>query len=225
MRRLAPALLLLPLAAACGGGGGAKKRPSLAAPDPGKAALATLMKAAVDDDRKALWNVLSTPSQQRLGPFDTFKAQSAPIIERALRPFETGRLVPFVSQSISQQFGIVAVRNGSKALAFPLRHESGGWKIETPGPVQFQILGPRPGSSGTVAQIGVEVRSPGVIGDAIVWVDGKLVRPTLAPARGTATVFANLARPLPPGVHIAVVYAEEGSNAGAEAWTFSATSP
>lgn len=91
--------------------------------------------------------------------------------------------------------------------------------------MRFQILGPQPGSSGPVGQIGVEVRSPGVVGDAIIFVDGRPVRPTLTPAPKNATVFANLQPALLAGTHVAVVYAEEGQNASAEAWTFTATKP
>jgi hypothetical protein len=104
-----------------------------------------------------------------------------------------------------------------------VRSEGGNWKIETPGPLTFKILSPQPGSKGSVEQIAVEVDSPGVVDDAVVWIDGKLVRPTLAPAQGRATVFANLDRPLKPGAHIAVVYAQEGNDASAQAWTFNAS--
>jgi hypothetical protein len=226
MRRFALLLVLVPLAAACGGGGSKKTQPTTPTAehaDPGRTAALALFRAAVKDDRKALWDVLSKESQKRLGGYDTFKSQGAVSMERALAPLANKDLTPFISQSLSQQFGVVAVRSGERALAFPLRHEDGAWKIETPGPLTFQILGPTPGSTGSVSQVAVEVHSPGVVGDAVVWVDGKLVRPTLAPAQGKATVFANLARPLPRGVHIAVVYAEEGDDASAEAWTFSAS--
>jgi len=226
VRRLALVLVLVPLIAACGGGGTKKTPPTTstaAQADPGRTATLALFGAALKDDRKALWNVLSKESQKRLGGYATFKTQGAVIMERALAPFASTRSAPFISQSISQQFGIVALRSGAKALAFPLRHEDGAWKIETPGPLSFQILGPAPGSNGSVSQIGVEVHSPGVVDDAIIWVDGKLVRPTLAPAQGKATVFANLAQPLSRGIHIAVVFAVEGNDASAEAWSFSAS--
>ena len=230
MRRLAFLVCLLPLAAACGGGGSKSSSPAttpastgIQAPDPGKQAFATLLHAAIKTDRKALWDALSKPSQKRLGPYQQFAETTAPAIARALQPFETKDLVPFISQNVSSQFGVVAVRSGTKALAFPVRNENGTWKIETPGPVTFRILGPAPGSKGSVQQVAVEARSPGVVDDAIVWVDGKLVRPTLAPGQGRATVFANLARPLGPGTHIAVVYAQQGKNASAQAWSFNAT--
>ena len=225
MRKLAVLVILLPLVAACGGGS-KKSAPPKSTPtvsDPGRTAMIELFRAAVHDDKKALWNLLSKPSQRRLGGYDAFKAQAAGVIEKALEPFDRHAVLPFVSQSISQQFGVVAIRSGAKALAFPLRHEGGAWKVETPGPLTFQIIGPLPGSSTSVSQIAVEVHSPGVVDDAVVWVDGKLVRPSLAPAQGKATVFANLAQPLPRGFHIAVVYAQEGNDASAEAWAFSAS--
>jgi len=230
VRRAALALVVLPLVAvACGGGGGGKAtQSSTSSPtaDPGKAAVGALLHAAQAKDAKAIWALLSTPSQQRLGPtYAAFAANVAPQIEQALKPFETASVTPFISQSVSQQFGIVAIREGAKALAFPLRSENNKWKIETPGPIAIQVLGPQPGSSGPVAQIGAEVRSPGVLGDAIVFVDGTAVRPTLTPGKGNATVFANLKQALSPGTHIAVVYAEEGKDASALAWTFNATKP
>ena len=230
MRRAAVILLVLPLVTvACGGGGGGKTTQSTSSSrtaDPGKAAVGALLHAAQAKNAKAMWALLSTPSQQRLGPtYAAFASRAAPRIEQALVPFENASVTPFISQSVSQLFGIVAIRSGTKALAFPLRNENSKWKIETPGPITIQVLGPQPGSSSPVAQIGAEVRSPGVLGDAIVFVDGQPVRPTLAPGKGNATVFANLAKPLSPGSHIAVVYAEEGKDASALAWTFDATKP
>jgi hypothetical protein len=224
VRRLVLVLVLLPLAAACGGSGksSAPSTSTAASADPGKAAIVALFQAGAKDDRKALWNLLSTESQKRLGGYAVFQSQGAEAMERALVPFANKDLTPFISQSLSQQFGVVAIRSGPKALAFPLRNENGQWKIETPGPLVFRIIAPQPGSTGQVTQIAYEVDSPGVVGDAVVWVDGKLVRPTLAPAKGRATVFANLNRPLAPGTHIAVGYAEEGNQASAEAWTFTA---
>jgi hypothetical protein len=216
---------VLPLAAACGGGH-EKSAPTAStdvAADPGKAALTALVRAAKKDDGKAMWNLLSTASQRRLGGYESFRTGGAEALERSLAPFADKDLEPFVSQSVSAPFGIVAVRSGTNALVFPLRHEQGAWKIETSGPLTFQIIGPSPGSTGRVSQVAVEVGSPGVVDDAVVWVDGELIPPTLAPAKGRATVFASLARALPPGTHAAVVYAVQGNDAGAEAWTFNAS--
>jgi hypothetical protein len=218
-------VLLLPLAAACGGGGkNAAPSTTAAAPDdPGKAAIVALFRAAGKDNRRALWNLLSTASRKRLGGYDTFHREGAVVMERALAPFGSKPPEPFISQGISQNFGVVAIRRGSKVLALALRNQGGVTKIETPGPLVFRILSPTPGSKGSVSQVAVEVHSPGLVDDAVVWVDGNLVRPTLAPKRGKATVFASLAKPLPGGPHVAVVYAEEGNDASAEAWSFSAS--
>jgi hypothetical protein len=56
-------------------------------------------------------------------------------------------------------------------------------------------------------------------------VDGRLYPPTLAYAgtKAVATVFASLPKPLPRGTHIAVAYAQQGSNVSALAWSFAAT--
>jgi hypothetical protein len=226
VRRLALVLVLVPLAAACGGGGkkAATKPPTPTVSDPGRTAMVELFRAATHDDKKALWDLLSTPSQQRLGGYDAFKAEAAGVIEKALQPFDRNAVLPFISQSLSQQFGVVAIRSGAKALAFPLRKESGAWKIETPGPVTFATLSPAPGSTETVSKLQVEVHAPRVVDDVVFWIDGKLVRPDLTGSHGnTSGVVANLAQPLAPGAHIAVVYAEAGNDASAEAWTFSAS--
>jgi hypothetical protein len=229
MRRAALVLFVLPLVAvACGGGGGSTTTASTTAapPDPGTIVVGKLLTAARAGDGKTIWNLLSKPSQKRLGPtYEDFASGPAAIMERALKPFESEKLAPMISQSVSQQFGLVAVRNGTKALAFPLRLEGTTWKVETPGPITFDILGPQPGSRSAVAQVAVEVKSPGVIGDAILFVDGKPLPVNLTPNQGDATVFANLSRALAPGVHIAVAFAIEGNLAGAEAWSFTATKP
>jgi hypothetical protein len=227
MRRLLLGLVLLPLVAACGGGGGAKKSappPSTAAPsDPGRAAVAALFRAASHDDRRALWNLISTRSQKRLGGYDAFARRDAAVLEGRLAPFGDSSPVPFVSQGLSEQFGVVAIRRGTSVLAFALRNQHGVTKIELSSPLTFRIIGPAPGSTGPVTQLAVTVRSSGVVDDAVMWLDGQLLRPNLAPARGKATVFVPLTKPLAKGPHDAVVYAEEGNDASAEAWSFSAS--
>src|SRR5207244_3091807 len=91
-----------------------------AAPDPGKTAVHVLLQAAAHNDAGALWKLLSKPSQMRLGPtLSAFRSRSAPAIERKLRPFESTTPTPFISQSVSQQFGLVAIRSGARSLAFP----------------------------------------------------------------------------------------------------------
>src|SRR5438128_2175593 len=140
-------------------------------PDPGKALVARLLVAASKHDAKGIWNLLSSPSQHRLGPtFAAFKASRAARIENALVPFENRAVTPFISQNLTARFGIVAIRSGVRALAFPLRRDHEAWKIETPGPLQMQILGPQPGSRGRVVQIAFEAKAPAPIGDGVIFV-------------------------------------------------------
>lgn len=216
------ALLALALLAALTQTGSAAR----ATPDPGRQLAATLLTAAGAHDAGTIWSLLSTPSRRRLGPtFKAFEKRGAVQIERALVPFESPSVKLFVDQSLTSRFGIVAMRNRARALAFPLRREGKAWKIETPGPVSIQVLGPRPGSRGAVSQVAFQAGAPAAITDAVVFVDGKLYRPTLAygPTKAVATVFASLPRPLARGTHIAVAYAEQGPNVSAQAWSFAAT--
>jgi hypothetical protein len=235
VRRLVPVsiavLLVVAFAlatAACGGGGNGKKTTTTsstsAQPDPGRDTIDALLAAATKKDAGAIWSLLSTPSRKRLGPtLAAFKSESADTIEKALEPFAGLPVKPFVSQRISQQFGIVAINRGVAALALPLRNEGGAWKIEAPGPVKIDISGPRPGSSGVVGQVGIEIHAPGPPSVGLIWVDGQSVEPKIYTGRKSATVFANLAENLSPGTHLAVAYAEEGRDATAVAWTFEAT--
>jgi hypothetical protein len=195
-----------------------------AAPDPGKRLAAALLTAAQNHNAKAIWSLLSKPSRRRLGPTLTqFKKAGAPQIERALIPFETRSVKLFLDRTLTDRFGIVAMRTGAHALAFPLRLEQRAWKIETPGPIRIRIIGPAPGSRGTVSQVAFGTTSPATLHDAIVFVDGKLYPPNLVPSGRTATVYVTLPKALRPGVHIAVAYAEQGASVSALAWSFRAT--
>lgn len=194
-----------------------------AAPDPGRRLAAALLTAATQHDARGIWRVLSTPSRRRLGPtFAAFERTNAAAIQRALVPFESPSVKLFVDQTVSSRFGLVAMRNGTRALAFPLRREQAGWRIETPGPINLRILGPTPGSRGPVTQVAFEASGPAGIGDAIIFVDGRLYPPKLASAGRKATVFVTLPKQLRRGVHIAVAYAEQGAAVSALAWSFAA---
>ena len=194
-----------------------------ATPDPGKRLAAALLSAASEHNAKHIWLLLSKPSQRRLGPtFAAFKRANAVRIERALEPFESPAVKLFIDRSLSDRFGLVAMRNGVRAIAFPLRREGKTWKIETPGPVQIAIIAPRPSSSGRVTQVAFEATGPGAIDDAIIFLDGKLYPPNLAPSGKKATVYVTLPKPLKRGVHIAVAYAFQGANVSALAWSFAA---
>jgi len=183
----------------------------------------TLIAAASKGDRAAIWSHLSTASQKRLGPtYPAFARGPAASIEQSLRPF-AGSGKPLVSERLTDQFGVVAVRRGTNALALALRKEGDEWKAEIQGPVSIDIGGPQPGSRTIVGQIGVEVHAPGPPTVGYLWVDGPTLNPNIYPGRTSATIYGNLAKPLPPGTHTAVAFAQEGRDATALAWTFTAT--
>ena len=229
MRRfalLSVAVVLVLVSASCGGGEPATTTSSTASaqPDPGRTAVDALLAAASQHDAQALWSLLSTPSRKRLGPtFAAFKSTSATKLERALKPFVGFTGKPFVSQRISDLFGVVAIHRGAAALEFPLRSVNGSWRVEAPGPVTIDIGGPQPGSRTLVGQIGIEIHAPGPPSVGLIWVDGASVEPKIYTGKKSATVYANLDQPLASGVHIAVAYAEEGRDAAALAWAFTAT--
>lgn len=210
---------VLPLVAAClalvCGYEAASAAP--AAPGPGRRLVAALLAAARRHDAKTVWPLLSRPSQRRLGRAGVVR------LERELGPFEPRSATVFLDRILTDRFGVVALRNGRRALAFPLRREGTAWKLETPGPLRLRVLGPAPGSRGRVAQVAFEAVGPGPADDAVVFVDGRLYPPYLVPSGRTATVYVTLRRALKRGVHVAVGYAEQGANVSALAWSFSAS--
>jgi hypothetical protein len=224
MRRSLALVVLLPLLAAACGGGGNSTSSTAAAPDPGAETMRALIAAAAKGDRAAIWSHLSAASQKRLGPtYPAFARGPAASIEHTLRPFASLTGKPLVSERLTDQFGVVAVRKGTNALALALRKEGGAWKAEMQGPVNIDIGGPQPGSRTIVGQIGVEVHAPGPPTVGFLWVDGTTLNPNIYPGPTSATIYGNLAKPLPPGTHTAVAFAQEGRDATALAWTFTAT--
>jgi hypothetical protein len=218
-------LVLVPVLAGCGGDGDkAATATTSAGPDPGKETMDALLGAASRKDAAALWALLSASSRKRLGPTQSaFAAKSASTIEEALEPFVGSGAKPFISHRISERFGVVAIRRGADVFAVPLRNQQGKWRVEWPGPVKIDIGGPQPGSSTVVGQVGVEIHAPGPPTAGLIWVDGQPVEPRIYTGPRSATVFSNLAKPLVPGVHSAVAYAEWAADASALAWTFTAT--
>jgi hypothetical protein len=218
MRRAALLVALLAVVASgCGGG---------APDDPGAAVIAKLVDAAREGDAAAMWELLSPESRRRVGPTEqTFAANHAKVLARKLAPFADGYELA-VSEKITDGFGLVAIDHGRSAFAIPLRLDGNDWKVEHPGPVTVDVLGPRPGTRQPVGQVGVEVHAPGgVSGVSLIYVDGSTLDARTYSGPKGATVFANLPELLPAGQHTAVAYADLGDEAGATAWTFTATKP
>ena len=222
MRRLALVLVGAALLAGCGGSKKAAPTAPTAPRDPGKAVVDAFVAAAGRADAKALWALLSPPSQQRLGPFGRFRRTSARELADGVGSFARGRYGEVVSERVTDTFGAVAIAGNSGAYATALRLDGGSWRVELGGPVHIRPLGPNPGArEKTVLQVAAAVSSErGGAGTAVMWLDGVTLNPQ---ARGTArnvTLFANLASPLARGSHNVVVFASGAKDASATAWTF-----
>lgn len=191
-------------------------------PDPGRDVLAAFVDAAAAGDSEAMWDLLSKPSQRRAGPtIEAFEQKTMPGLRRELAPFAKGELPIQVSESLDGRFGLVALSRGSDAYAVPLRHEGNVWRVELPGPLRIQVLGPPPGSRGKfVNQIGVETHGPGGSGLALLYIDGTTLDVRTYAGPRAATIFANFANKLEPGTHTAVAFSSNGRDAAARAWTF-----
>jgi hypothetical protein len=208
------------LLAACGGDD--KQAAPRPATDPGREVMAALVAAAADNDTETAWELLSKPSQRREGPtFEEFEQTSFPKLRRTLAPFAKGSLPVEVSENVDGEFGLIALSRGGSAYAVPLRREGEVWRVELPGPVRIDILGPPPGSRGKfVNQIGVEKHGAGGAGIALLYLDGVTLDPQTAADADSATIYANFANPLQPGLHTAVAFTSAGGQAAARAWTF-----
>ena len=208
------------LLAACGGDD--KEQVATTPDDPGREVLQALVSAAADGDAEAAWELLSEPSRKRTGPtLEEFERKAFPELRRQLAPFAEPPLPVEVSENLDGEFGIVALSRGPDAYALPLRLEGDVWRVELPGPVRIEVLGPPPGSRGKfVNQIGVEKHGPGGAGLAVLYLDGVTLDAESASDVDSATIYANFASKLEPGRHTAVAFTSAGGQAAATAWTF-----
>ena len=209
------------LALAVAGCGGDETKEATTPPDPGREVMQALVTATAAGDAESAWDLLSEPSQRREGPFEEFERTTFPELRRTLAPFAKAPLPVEVSENIDGEFGLVALSRGGSAYAVPMRLEGDVWRVELPGPVKIEVLGPPPGSRGKFAdQIGVEKIGPGGAGIAVLYLDGVTLDPRTSSSAESATIFANFANPLKPGLHTAVAFTSAGGEAGARAWTF-----
>lgn len=113
--------------------------------------------------------------------------------------------------------------DGKRASAVAFRLEGGAWVPDRSGAVEIRILGPDPATIGAprVPQVAIQFTAPTPFVESSIWVDGKdlVVKGGGSPTRGT--IFGAPAKPLKPGVHVAVGYARSAANATAVAWVFS----
>jgi hypothetical protein len=239
-------LLALSVAALAAGCGGAKHAattaagttgpavtaasPATTAPaDPGAATVRAYVRAARDGDTAALWRMLSTESQLRLGPtLARFRKGSGAIV--ADRTGAWRHYTVIVSERVTSEFGVVAI-DGSRGAggrpraveAIVLRLEGSRWRVELGSPVRVRLIGPDPaGPKQVVQQVAAAVTGRGGSGTAVMYVDGHTVNPAVAGTASNSTLFATFDPPLDPGRHTAVVFATVGRDAAATAWAFTA---
>jgi hypothetical protein len=204
-----------------------------AGPDAGEKVMDAFVRAAGRGDAKALWQLLSRPSQRRLGSFAPFRKTTAIELSEGVGSFARAKHKAVVSERVTDSFGVVAIAGFRRAegtreyaaYATALRLEHGAWHVELGGgPVQIEPLGPLPGShQARVIQVGAEVRTgakPPDLETGVMWLDGIALNAELHGGARSATFFANLASPLARGRHNVVVFAGGAEDASATAWTF-----
>jgi hypothetical protein len=194
--------------------------------DPGKQAIEAFAAAAREGDAAPMWALLSTQSRQRLGPtLAQFEREAAKDFQRNPGGFTSFKTI--VSERITPEFGVVAidgVRNGKRAIyATALRLQGSRWRVESGGPVVVRPIGPAPDSKGqVVAQVAGAVEGPGGTGTAVMYLDGTTLNPQVRGTASNSTLFANFDQPLYPGRHTVVLFANDGHEASATAWAFTA---
>jgi hypothetical protein len=230
MRRLVPVVLVVALAG-CGGGKSAEttaptttRATTTASADPGKDAVDAFLAAAAAGRTEAIWGMLPTASKERLGPtLGEFKSGAGGELGDTIGSFRNVKVI--VSERITDEFGVVAIdgrQNGKRAVyAVPLRLEGARWELELGSPVKVRPIGPLPGArEPVVAQIAAAVTGPGGSGSAVMYLDGHTENPKVAGTSSNATLYANFVPALDPGRHTVVVFASDGGEAGATAWSF-----
>jgi hypothetical protein len=234
VRRASLLIAVVVLAAGCGGGKSAETNApattvvppvTTAKPpaDPGRVAADAFVVAARSGNPAALWRLLSTEAQQRVGPtLERFRGGEARKLVSTV-----GRLGPYrlvVSERVTPEFGVVAIdgsRRGVYALA--LRLEGSRWRVELGGPVKVRPIGPDPNAhERIVAQVAAAVTGPGGAGTAVMYLDGQTENPKVYGTASNSTLVADFDPALDPGRHTVVVFASDGREASAVAWTFTA---
>jgi hypothetical protein len=197
--------LLVALLAASGCGGGTSK-----AETPVEAVDALVDAAAAGED---LTPLVTTSSQAH-----------ADELARLLRPFGDGHSV--FLDSLVEQWAVVGIADeGTEhAAAVVLREEDGEWRAEVTDRILVDPTGPRPGSvQPVVAQVAAELHARSApLGPSAMWVDdgGVELKGATSDDGKTATIFANLAEPVPAGRHAVVALATAGNTAAARGWAF-----
>ena len=197
---------------------------------PGRA-LTRFVRAAAADDLQAMWELLSVPSQRRLGPsLEVFRTGAGRNLATELGRFVRGRSRVFLEEPITATFAVAAYggrtavgnRRPFASYAVALRLDGGDWRIELDGPVEIRPLGPDPGETQRgpfQLAAGVKANAPVVEGG--LWLDGQAVPGRTAGNRPSdVTMFSDSQGRIPAGPHAVVAFAATFADASALAWNF-----
>lgn len=232
-RLLASAVAVLAGAAllVAGGAAAASAAPQAAATPGG--VLTAFVQAAGRNDARAMWSLLSSQTQKRLGPdLAAFTRLNAPGFHDAVGAFtHDGSFTVRLSQKLSAQWAIAVitgqriVQSNPQAGAFgvALRGEGATWKLELGGPIALRILGPKEGEivRQPEPQMAVEAKAKAEILGGLLYADGAAVK---ASAGGTDPRTLTFFGPAPTikstGVHYGAAIVATRTDAAAVAWTF-----
>jgi hypothetical protein len=224
------------LAAGCGGSEADEPAPvsldgepvGSAAPEPGQTVL-RFVQAARRGDALGMWTLLSKATHASFGPsLRQFSRGTAPELAENFEDFRQARVA--LSRVLGERWAVGAVVGRYEtdedepepaAYAAALRREDGRWRLELGG-VVIARLEPDPLEEvGRRPELRAEAEAGREIDRMLVWLDGRPV--AVRPERKlpfTAEIQGVPERPLEPGDHAMVVFAETRDTAGALAWPF-----
>jgi hypothetical protein len=201
-------------------------------PEPGRILL-SFVRAAGKGNARAMWNLLSDPTQASIGPtFADFRGGASANFQTGLGTIAANAKV-ILSRRLDNDWAVAAVAgdrtvDGKRehyAYGAALLPEEGSLKLELGGVV---ITGYKPEPLEDVdasPELAANVGAGGDLLDVRMWLDGK----PFEAERGaedtpfTATLRGRPEQPLAPGEHEIVVFAATSETATATAWTFQVT--
>jgi hypothetical protein len=187
-------------------------------------ALDRLVRAAGANDEPAMWAALSRVSRRRLGPtLAEFRRRGARGVRAGVAPYLDGSYRVVLNADVGRGLGVVCIAKRNEAFAVPVRRERGVWKVEIVPVFTLEAVRPLPGERVLIrTQLAAEIVAPGRIDDAAMWLDGRFFDARLywSPDRKRMSIWGEAPQPLANGRHTVVAYASAGSEAAANAWTF-----
>jgi hypothetical protein len=193
------------------------------------APLERMVAAARAADARAMWELLSGPTRERLGPtFARFRRGAASELRKALGSFARRRSALILAERINEEFAVAAyggrlADDRYATFATALRLEEGAWKLELGGPVQLEALVPDPGEVERRggAQLAAGIKADAAVAEGGLWLDGESVP---GKSGGTdernITIFSDPVEGLARGPHAVVAFASTAYDASALAWMF-----